>query len=523
MQRLKLKERLKYLAGGVMILCGLISSSTAIAQVVQRDQLILIESPGKERELIEAATVVNNELVTIVTDVAGKRRAVQKDYMINIMPILPADRADLDMDSVRATIDQYQQVIQTNPQFKQTLESRMADWQQQLVGFEKEQAEQAAKQAAQLKLLNTEADTFLARSYSITETYSAEELTETIAQARRLIPDLPDRAQAINEALSLWENHLNNLQAGNIVFDGAWITPTELKRMRQEKEQAAQTSFLSSLEFEMGTQVFSQNTIWMLLGVAALGLLLPLIILAQTAFGLIRGEALSMIQFGLSTIAVGFLLFYGYVGYRCSNDPSEITDYVEKTEGDLDAPGADQLQRALFLSSSPDSLVLTKSDTEIQLSALEINGIAQQKIKLVQNHESSPTMAERVEIYLELTNSHVKFFEQIQWGGQSLLVRYDLSHKIENNVLLFQDVDVYLGDLKLPAKLKSLLWMNLRKDLAQLFETSGITQYYQLAGVEADHLKLIMVERPMVSDDRFTEGAVSIESQDVEVVKKTTL
>ncbi len=523
MQQLTFQYLLKYLAVGTIVLSSIGWCHSASAAEIQRDRVILVEVPGKDRELIEASTVENSEIAVIVTDLAGNRRALQLDYVIASLPILPEDRSGLSMDAIRSTIERYQQVIQSSPQFKLDLESHRAGWQQLLVDLESEQAERAAERAAQLQAWNVKADAFLARPYAIDQPYSKEQLAAVIEQGSALVQNLPDRSEALTQALKLWESHLGHLEAGDIIFEGKWVSAAEVQRLRQEKEQAAQVRYLDQLELKMDAVIFSQNTVWIMIGIVASGLLIPLYLLVQIGISQLKGEGFSVMQFCVCLLSAGLLAFYGYLGYRCTSDPATITQYLDKTRDELGVEDQPHLRRTLFVSSEPETLIFTASDSEVKLGAQEINGLLQQKVEFVMSDPSGIFVAEREDFALEFNSQYVNFYEQVRLFGRSHLIRYQLSHEIQDGVLMFEGLNVYLGNLQLPAKLKSMLWMNLRSDLVQLFETTGIPQFYQLAGLESNQLKLIMVERPRASHEYLTGGSSIYESQNSGMIDKTAL
>lgn len=495
----------------MLLLCSIVAGNSVWADQSEHDQVLVVEVPGKPLDVVKVAKIETDETVAIATDLSGNRRAWQLDFILASLPALPENRSGLDVDSVKSAINRYQQILEIRPDAKPKLDAHLQAWKQVLDDLNREATEQAAREAAeraiQLKLWNVKADAFLARPYEITQTYSIQDLKDVIQQGSEIVPHLPDRSETIQRKLHLWKSHLENLQAGNVIHEGRWISSADLKQIEYEEEQAAQNAFLSELELKMSALVFSPSTVWMMTGVVIFGFLVSFVMCGQMIISRARGESLSVIQFCLLTVLAGVLLLYGYVGFRCVTDPATIAAYLDTDQEKLVSPEQPKLRRTLFVSSEPEALVLDASDIEVQLSDLEINGLLQDKVQLVSSGNGGIFVAEREDIFLELTSRNVIFYEQIRLFGRSFLIRYELTHEIQDNILTFQGVDVYLGNLPLPARLKSMLWMNLRSDLAQLFQNTGISRHYQLAGLKSGSLKLIMVEGSRSSGDYFTQSA----------------
>ncbi len=463
---------------------------------VEENRLVVIVAPGKLPEAIRAATVEIRDLVVVTKDQADKRSAWQRDFYKGSAPLFPLEQDDLTIDQIDAALAEYQVLAKKISASKELLDPEESKWRDKRLALKYQQEKDASeKQAA----LEAKVDDFLERPYDLNGEYEIKMLDRLIELGESLSQQVPDRAEAINHFLKPWKNHAENLRAGKVLIDGSWTTPQDLQALREAKALEAMTKFLDEgLKLTMESVVVPQTSVLLVAALIVMTLVLVLYMflwLASSRGGTLTfGGALFMI-FGL--VVLGGYLYYGY---KIFNASSTITDYVELKETATDEADRRVLQRALFVASSPAGLKLQNSDIEIKISDIQLNKLLQNNTEFVREGESELFDMERVAFAVLFFHDRVVFLDEAVVFGKSFLIRHELVHRITDELISFDGVTVYLGDVKLPGQLINFFWMKLRKDLKAMIHHTGMSEIYEISNIEEGSISLIMTRKPQMPD-----------------------
>jgi len=103
---------------------------------------------------------------------------------------------------------------------------------------------------------------------------------------------------------------------------------------------------------------------------------------------------------------------------------------------------------------------------------------------------------ERVAFSAIFFNDRVVFVDEVIVFGKSFLIRYELYHRITDEIISFDGVAVYFGGAELPGQLLNYFWMKLRQDLKGMISATGVNEIYELAGISEGYISLVMTKKP---------------------------
>ncbi|MEM1156739.1 MAG: hypothetical protein AAGH72_00655 [Verrucomicrobiota bacterium] len=476
----------------VFLFCLAAFSHLASAQENLVNRLVLVEAPGKSPEVIKAATVEIRELVVVTTDESGKRSALQRDFYKGSAPFFTEDSGNATIPEVESVLQEFQQLARESSDFKELLVPEELKWRDQLAELKRQQ-----EKAAQEKLdeINTQVDDFLTRPYDISEEYTLKMLQRLMELGESLSNQAPDRASEITEFLKPWVAHSTELEAGNILHEGVWVTPQELAEIKEATAREAINKFLEEgLEIQMESVVVPQTSMLLSGGLIIMTLVLVLYMFLYLASS--RGGTLTFGGAIFLLIGIAIIGGYGYYGYQILNAPASIEEYLNESEVETNEPDMLTLERALFVSGNPKGLQLEETDLEVNVSDMEVNKLLKEDTDFVREGESELFDMERVAFATFFLNDRVIFLDEAVVFGKSFLIRYELAHRISDDLIAFDGVTVYFGGVKLPGQLLNYFWMKLRQDLKGMIEATGISEIYELASISEGYISLVMTQKP---------------------------
>ncbi|MEM6883644.1 MAG: hypothetical protein AAF571_01335 [Verrucomicrobiota bacterium] len=463
-----------------------------IADENLQNRLVLITTPGKLPEVVRASTIEIRQDVVVATDQEGKRSVWQKDFYAGSAPLFSEDSANASKQEVEEVLQEFQKLADIASGVDALIGPELKKWQDklsELVALKEQEAKE------KLAAINTQIDDFLTRPYDINEGYTLKMLERLMELGSSLIQKAPERAAEIEEFLKPWSEHAAQLKSGKSLYDGVWMTPSEIKKIKDAKAREAIAKFVEEgVKLEMESVVVPQTSTLLSGGLIIMTLVLVIYMFLYLASS--RGGTLTFGGAIFLLFGIGIIGGYIYYGYKIFSAPSSIDEYILLGESNTDEADRQTLERVLFVSGKPEGLKLEQSDLEIDISDIQVNKLLKNNTDYIREGESELFDLERVAFATVFFNDRVVFVDEVIIFGKSFLIRYELYHRITDEVISFDGVEVYFGGAKLPGQLLNYFWMKLRQDLKGMISATGVTEYYELAGISEGYISLVMTKRP---------------------------
>ncbi|MGF1678052.1 MAG: hypothetical protein ACFCUX_02540 [Candidatus Methylacidiphilales bacterium] len=498
--RLPISGIVKFLPRIVVLLFLLSFADGLTAQTVLENRLAVFRKPGTDPVVTRSAVLEIRDLVVVSIDPSGKRSAWQRDFFLGSAPFVPEGALTLVEKDIEKALGEFSALYAMDAKLLPLLAEEESKWKTNLEELRNLAEKETEAQKAEME---SRVQVFMALEYDPSVTYEADHLASVINEGEALAILSPQRAGEILHAVEIWKKHVEHKKEGRSFINGEWVSPQEIRQRSDAAELQAMDHFSNSgVKLEMNAVTVPQTSLLIAVGLSVLTLIIVLYMFLNLASS---GGALTF-GGGLMLLAgVAILGIYGYYVYEFLKGPGSIAEVISIKE-EATTLEHKPLKRILFLASKPEVFRVKQEDVEVELTDDMINASLQSSLKFVRTGSSELFDMERTAFACQLYGDRVVLMEEVVVFGKTLLIRHELMHRITEDSIAFNDFRVYLNGARLPGQLAAHFWMNLRKSLLGLLNSSGLPEIYQLADIEEGSLKLRLSKKPdIVNKGNFTE------------------
>lgn len=446
--------------------------------------LYLFKKGGAEFVPVEAVQEEKMSGILKLTTVDGKVVAWQESMLAAKFRLFDEAAGNSDPASLESTVVLMEDFMAKEPGSAALLKPLAEKWRASL-NRNKVQEEDTARKNAEERLAR-----FMAETYRTDVGYPLEALEKREKESVELAGLMPDQSGKIAEYWKPWGEELKNRKAGLEQFEGRWLSPEAIARVKAERRDAARKSFLEKeLSFRIEGEALSQNAVYLSLGVMGLSALLFAGMFLGGVKGLFRSPG-PAVWISL-VIGAGGLGAYALGGWMLFQEPAAYAGsglVLPNAPGTGDKAALDEL---IFCIHQPAGSEAPEAPGKVLIGDPALNEFLKNYVKIGPASQGGANALLRRGLKVQVRDDRIVIFDEMKWAARDLVVCYNVYFSETDGGFQFGKVEASIGGLPLSGKLFRHFWSQVEPLMGGVLARSKVLENYYIKRMEPGVVEMV--------------------------------